>query len=49
MVTPLSVPLLLTKFWPQDAPWSVMYGRLVKAMSPKEEETAPPLSVESPL
>ncbi len=34
IVTPSSVPLLLTKSWPQEVPASVMYGRLVNAMSP---------------
>src|SRR5207302_1503953 len=48
MDTPSRVPLLLTKFWPQEAPMSVMYGLLVNAMSPYGELTAPPLSVVSP-
>ncbi len=50
MVTPSRVPALpeLTKFCPQLAPASVMYGMLVNAMSPTVEVTAPPIRVVSP-
>src|SRR5262249_66765 len=48
--TPSKVPPgpPLTKFWPRDAPMSVMEGVLVNAISPTAEATGAPLRVVSP-
>src|SRR5882757_11275586 len=50
IVYPSRLPAVpeLTKFWPQLVPRSIVYGMLVNAMSPTDEEAAPPVRVVSP-